>query len=51
MFLGFLIIALGVVFLLQNLGIFNNATWSVVWPILIIAFGLSIIFKKNRRLM
>ncbi|MFH1457031.1 MAG: DUF5668 domain-containing protein [Patescibacteria group bacterium] len=51
MFLGFLLMALGVVFLLQNLGILDSATWSIVWPILIIAFGLSIVFKKNRRLM
>jgi len=51
MFLGFLLIALGVLFLLQNIGILNQATWGIVWPILIIALGLSMIFKRGRKLM
>ncbi|MFH1610465.1 MAG: DUF5668 domain-containing protein [Patescibacteria group bacterium] len=51
MFLGFLLVALGVLFLLQNIGILNQATWGIIWPILIIALGLSIVFKRGKRLM
>jgi hypothetical protein len=51
MFLGFILIALGVLFLLQNIGILDQATWGIIWPILIIALGLSMVFKRGKRLM
>ncbi len=51
MFIGFILIALGVLFLLQNIGVLNEATWGIVWPILIIALGLSMVFKRGKRLM
>jgi len=51
MFLGFLLIILGMFFLLDNLGILEGPTWSLVWPCLIIVFGLSMVLKRNRRMM
>jgi len=38
MFWAFVLIVLGVVFLLQNLNILR-VSWGVIWPILLIAFG------------
>ena len=48
MFFGFIILVLGLVFLLKNLGIVSGSVWSIVWPCLVIALGLSIIFKRKK---
>jgi hypothetical protein len=48
MFIGFVILALGVLFLLKNLGVIYGDIWDYLWPAAIIALGISIIFKKRR---
>ena len=40
MFIGIALIVIGVVFLLQNLGLISSSAWQIVWPTLIIIFGL-----------
>jgi hypothetical protein len=40
LFWGIVLILVGGVFLLSNLGIFIIPAWSLIWPILIIALGL-----------
>ncbi|MFA5368898.1 MAG: DUF5668 domain-containing protein [Candidatus Paceibacterota bacterium] len=47
MFIGFAIILIGVIFLLQNLGLISANVWQVIWPVLIILLGLSIISKNS----
>lgn len=47
MFLGFFILALGILFLLKNLNVIYGDTWDIVWPLLIIAFGASLVLKKK----
>jgi membrane-associated PAP2 superfamily phosphatase len=47
MFFGIAVVVIGVVFLLQNLGFISSNVWSIIWPVLIILFGFSIIFKKG----
>jgi phage shock protein C len=44
---GAVVIALGVYFLLANLGIFNGFNWGVVWPIILIVIG--VLFLTRRR--
>lgn len=46
MFFALVLIALGVVFLLKNLDYISADTWDVLWPILIIAAGLSFLIGK-----
>lgn len=45
---GGLLILLGVVFLLQNV-LHIEILWSVVWPLCLIAVGLSMILSPKRR--
>ncbi|MFA5080549.1 MAG: DUF5668 domain-containing protein [Candidatus Paceibacterota bacterium] len=45
MFFGLAIITIGVVFLLHSLGIFSGDAWNIIWPCLLIAVGLSMLFK------
>ncbi len=47
MVFGFVILALGVLFLLRNLGVVRGDIWDFLWPIAIIALGISILFKKR----
>ena len=49
MFIGILVLAVGVVFLLQNLGYVNGSVWGIIWPAIIIVIGLSMIFRGRMR--
>lgn len=41
------IILIGFVFLMKNLGIITGPAWDIIWPILLIALGLSILLKPK----
>lgn len=41
------IILIGFVFLMKNLGIITGPAWDIIWPILLIALGLSILFRPR----
>ena len=48
---GLILIALGVLFLLKNLGIISQDIWGIFWPILLIILGIEILissFKKRK---
>lgn len=46
LFWGGLLVIVGVLILLANLGVLNNLDWNVVWPILIIALGVWLILAR-----
>jgi len=48
MFVGLLILVVGVVFLLQNLGYISGGVWEIIWPSIIIIVGLSMIFRSRK---
>ena len=43
------LIFVGVAVLLSNLGIFGRIRWDIVWPVVIIALGLTILIPSFRR--
>jgi len=47
--LAIIAIVIGVVFLLENLGIFEPFLIRKFWPLILIAFGLAIFFKNEKR--
>ena len=47
MFVGVFVLALGVVFLLKNVGVIEGNVGEIIWPVLIIALGASLLFKKR----
>ncbi|MCX6784757.1 MAG: DUF5668 domain-containing protein [Candidatus Komeilibacteria bacterium] len=47
MIFPWVIIILGVIFLLQNLNILPPGFWSYFWPIILIAIGLSMLSKRS----
>ena len=45
--LGVLVLIIGIILLLQNLGLVAGAAWGIIWPILIILVGLGLINKRK----
>lgn len=48
MFFGLIIVLIGVIFLLQNLGVITGDAWNYIWPAIIILIGLSMLFRPWR---
>ena len=46
---GILLVALGVIFLLGNLGLFRGLDWKYIWPVAVIALGVYLIAQRTRR--
>ncbi|MGB9772624.1 MAG: LiaI-LiaF-like domain-containing protein [Bacteroidota bacterium] len=49
MFFPLILIVIGVIFLLKNLGFISGSAWDVIWPSLLIIWGLSMIFSSRQR--
>ena len=47
--LGILLVAVGVLFMLGNLGAFRFLEWRVIWPLVLIAIGVYFIAQRSRR--
>ena len=45
--IGAAFIIIGILFLLKNLGLIQGIAWDIVWPIVLIVLGASILFKKK----
>ena len=48
MAVGYLLIGLGVVFLLNNAGIFRFAQWQFLWPLVLIGLGVLFLVQRVR---
>ena len=48
MFAGIVLIIVGIIFLLRNLGILTGDVWGTFWPLIVIALGLSLLTKRGR---
>ena len=46
MFFALIFIILGILFLLKNLGIITIRLWGIIWPCILILFGLWIILLR-----
>jgi phage shock protein PspC (stress-responsive transcriptional regulator) len=47
--LGALLVAVGAIFLLGNLGLFRGLDWKYIWPLVVIALGVYLIAQRTRR--
>lgn len=46
---GIVLLIMGVMFLLKNLGLLPWFRWSIFWPVVLIVAGLAIIIGRFRR--
>lgn len=46
--IGYILVALGLVFLLGNVGLFHFIQWQVVWPLALIALGALLLLSRTR---
>ncbi len=49
MYIGFLLIVVGVLFLLKNLGIISGGFWEILWPIVVVFVGIAMLFGRKKR--
>jgi hypothetical protein len=49
MWVGFVLICIGILVLLSNLNLIKGDVWNYIWPIILVVFGISLILKRNRR--
>ena len=49
MYIGFLLIVVGVLFLLKNLGIVTGGFWDILWPLVVVFVGISMLFGRKAR--
>ncbi|MCK4308144.1 hypothetical protein KAW50_07975 [candidate division WOR-3 bacterium] len=45
---GLIILVIGVVFLLRNLGIIQQPAWSIMWPSILIVIGIGALIEEIR---
>ena len=48
MFFGVLLIVMGILMFLDQIGIIHGDWWDYFWPTVIVAIGVSMIFKHKR---
>ncbi|OGZ26747.1 MAG: hypothetical protein A2365_02550 [Candidatus Nealsonbacteria bacterium RIFOXYB1_FULL_40_15] len=48
MYIGLIIVFIGILFLMKNLGLISGDLWPVIWPVLVILLGISILIKAVR---
>ena len=49
MAIGLLVIVVGVLFLLKNLGVITGNFWDVLWPLVIVVAGISMLFGRKKQ--
>lgn len=47
MWVGLILTVVGIVWLLQNLGLITGNAWQIIWPAVIIVLGLYILLKPK----
>ncbi len=49
MFIGALLLLMGVLMLLQRAGVIHGTIWDYFWPAVVIAIGLHLVLKSRRK--
>lgn len=49
MFVGSLLLILGVLMILDRLGIIPGDAWDYFWPVAVIALGISLLYGAKRK--
>ena len=49
MFIGILLLLLGVLMLLQQMGIITGSVWEYFWPVIVVAVGVYLILKGRTK--
>lgn len=47
--IGYVLLALGAIFLLSNAGAFRLIRWDIIWPVAIIGVGLYFVLRRSAR--
>ena len=45
--IGIAFVIIGALFLMKNLGLIQGIAWDIVWPLILVVLGISLIIKKK----
>ena len=48
MFIGIILVAMGVLMIPDKMGIIYGSFWDYLWPVALIALGVDFIFKNSK---
>jgi uncharacterized membrane protein HdeD (DUF308 family) len=49
MFIGALLLVIGIIMILTRADVIPGGTWQYIWPILLIAIGIKTIFSSRKK--
>jgi hypothetical protein len=49
MWVGFVLVCIGILVLLSNMDIIRGDVWNYIWPLILVIFGISLILKRRRK--
>jgi uncharacterized membrane protein HdeD (DUF308 family) len=49
MFIGVLLLVMGILALLEKTGYIHGSFWDYLWPVALIALGIDFLFKHSRK--
>lgn len=47
MFMGLIVLLIGLIFLLKNLGIITTGFWTIFWPVIVILIGINMLLGRR----
>ena len=49
MFIGVLLLVMGILAFLEKTGVIQGSVWDYIWPVALIALGIDFLFKHARK--
>lgn len=49
MIFGLILIAVGIIFLLQNMEVISGEAWKIIWPVVVILIGVGFVVSRLKR--
>jgi uncharacterized membrane protein HdeD (DUF308 family) len=49
MFIGVLLLVMGILAILEKTGVIQGSFWDYLWPVALIALGIDFLFKHSRK--
>ena len=49
MFIGVLLLAMGILAILEKTGVIHGSFWDYIWPVALIALGIDFLSKHSRK--
>lgn len=45
--LGLIVILVGILFFFKNIGLINNISWDILWPVIVMLIGIAMVLRRR----